>query len=137
MLVEVAQRYAGSEVILDEFSGRVRQQDLTAVSCAHHTRCTIHRQPDVTIPPDHRFAGVHSHPHSKLGPLRPRMSCEPSLTFDGRLNRVFRTAECDEKGIALRVDLLTVRLGERGAQDRLVGVENVTIRFPKLLQEPC
>ena len=102
VLTEVAHRQ-----IREQVAGRLRKQHLPAVGCRHHPSPPVQSDADVALLGEGRLAGVDAHPHSH------RRRRQRALCVCGRSDRVRRTPEGAQKGIALRIDLNAIVRGDR------------------------
>ena len=66
------------ELVLHELAGRVRQEDLAAVSGRPDPRGTVHAEADVALAGRPRLARVEPHAHPDLVALGPRVARERS-----------------------------------------------------------
>ena len=71
MLAEVAKTQVGEHLVDEDGVGRLREQDLPAVRSRADPAGPMHPQADVSLGRERGLAGVHSHPHPKIDPLRP------------------------------------------------------------------
>ena len=94
----------------------------------------MHAHADVPFAADRRLACVHPHAHAQLLALRPRVRCQRPLRVDGGADGILHAAGRGEEGVALRVDLRAVVLGQGGADDPLVVGERRPVLVAQLLE---
>ena len=78
---------------------------------------------------------MHPHPYPQLRAVGPFVRSESALRIGRRHNRILRTPERHEERVALRVDLLSVVLRERGPQDAVVVSTCRSVALTELLQQ--
>jgi hypothetical protein len=113
-----------------EVGGRLRQQHLTAVAGRCDPRRPMYVEADVTLSALHWLTGVEAHPHLH------RTAGQSALCFGGGRDGVGRTRERDEESVALRVDLDSIMLPPRLAQDAVMLGEHIGVSVAELLQQP-
>src|SRR5262249_57486706 len=103
--------------VLEHGRRRLRKQDLSAARGGHYARRAMDAETVIAVVGHAGLARVHSHSHSKLGSVRPGMFGERPLRLDRGESGVTRPTKGDEEGIALRIDLLSSVLFERGTNN--------------------
>src|SRR5581483_3151952 len=135
-LPELAHAQGGRQLVLDERSGRAREQDLPAVAEVADPRGLVHREADIALAVHGRLARVQPHPDADGAAVRPRMRRERSLRRRGAGDGRARAAKDEEEGVALSVDLDALVLGEGRPEERVVLAEEPTVLVPaELLQQ--
>src|SRR5215218_3462392 len=99
-------------------------------------RRAMHIQTDVVIQPDLRLAGVDTHAHAHLDALGPTPGRERPLRAHRGGDRVARPREGDKERITLGVDLATVVLIERHAQQALMLAKHLGVAAAQPRQQP-
>jgi hypothetical protein len=127
LLAQIAQAHVLGQLVLDQFTRRVREQHLAAVSRSHDPGRAMNTKSDITPFTDRGLARMKSDPDAQLGPGRPLMRRERPLSRDCRRDRVAGPREGHEKGVALRVDLLSVRVLERLTKKPLMLLQYVPV----------
>ena len=136
MLAEVANGHVIRQLILDEVAGRARQQHLSAVASRTDAGRAVNRKANQARLRGRGLAGVQPHAHAKHQSVWPRMRSKCPLGGDYRPDRIFRTTEGDEEGIALAVQLLTAPLPKRGPQQPVVIGKQRPVAAAQFLQQP-
>src|SRR6266540_620999 len=98
-----------------------------------HT-CEAHRS-DIALFGPMSLAGVETHPDANLHSVAPRVRGERPLRCNGGRDGVPRTAEGDEKGVSLRVDLDAAALGERRPKKTAMFGKHVAVVLPQPFDE--
>jgi len=80
------------------------------------------------------LAGVDAHPDADLLAGRPRVRNERPLHLDDRGHTGPRRGECREEAVTLGDNLLAVVPGQAGADQLMVGGEDLCVRFPQASQ---
>ena len=119
-----------ADVCVDERTGRLRQQHLSAVADGGDTRPLVYVEADVPFVPPARLARAQPHAHAH----RPADKCALAVRSSGDCIR--RAGECDEKRIALRVDLDALVLGKRRAESPPMFVQRLPVVVAELMQQP-
>ena len=125
MLAEVLEL----ERLVQEVTGRLRENDLAAVPGGHHPSRTVHIHPDVARVRQQRLTRMDSHSDAQ-----PRLS-ERLLRRGGGRNCVRGPSERDEEGISLRVDLDPAVLVDRLADDAMVPGQDVRVLVAELMEQ--
>ena len=117
-------------LVREQVARRVRQENLPTVAGGGDPGRTVHVHSDVALVRQQRLARVDAHPHGDAVLLK------KSLRVAGRGRRVARTAEGDEEGVALGVDLDAVVRLPRLAQGRAVELQLSGVRRrPELAEQ--
>ena len=124
VLAEVTQT-----VLARKVARRLRHQHLPTVTRSRDPRRSMDVDADIAVLRQQRLARVDTHPH-------PDRAVQRLAGFPRSRERVRRTRERDEEGVALRVDLDAVVARERRAQHLPVLGQRVRIRLPELVQKP-
>jgi hypothetical protein len=132
---EVLHRGARRQNVVRQLSCGLREQDLPPVGGCADSRCPVDIEAEVALIADHRLPGVDADPHAKLDAARPRLSGEPPLCVHRRCERVPSPREYDEERVALGVDLVTLGVPERGAQEPAVRCQHLAVAIPQLADE--
>jgi hypothetical protein len=135
LLAEVPEAEPRGQVVLDELSGRVREQDLAAVAGGRDPRRAMECQPAVALGVDRRLARVDPHPDPDLGARGPRMSGERPLRGGGGCDDVARRPEGDEERVPLGAHLPPSGLLERRAEETVMIREDVAVAPAQLLEQ--
>src|SRR5262249_24486434 len=114
-----------------ELSSRAREQHLSAVPGCADACGLMYTHTHITLLADLGLTGVQAHADAKLGAVRPLVCGEIALRVDCRRDGVLRSVESHEKGVALRIDLVSPVSGEGLAQDPLVLREHPSIEAAK------
>ena len=86
---------------------------------------------DVVRRPNHRLTGMHTHPHTHTGALRPSLRRQRPLHLYRRGKRIAGAAERHEERVPLRVDLAAAVTGTRGAHQTIVTAQNLRVALTK------
>ena len=138
VLAQIAKLDAGEVVcvVLEERDGRLRDQDLPAVSHCAQSRGPVDCEADVAPVGDLGRAGVEADPHAQLGAGRPRMLPQRPLGGDRGEHPVARAAKRGEERVSLRIDLVPAVGGEGLAQEPLVLGEDGPVLVAELPEQP-
>ena len=102
-----------------------------------HARAAVHVEANVAVADPGAAAGEDAHADADLSPAGPAVLGERALRPCGRTDGVAGSGEGDEEGIALRVDFVASRLGDRLAQQPVVVGQHLGVtRLSELVQEP-
>ena len=96
----------------------------------------MHVEADVALGPEARVAGVHAHPDTHLGALRPRFGRQRALRGQGGGDGAGRRGKGDEEGIALGPDLDATLRGEGRPEELLVARKDRRPSLAVRLEEP-
>jgi hypothetical protein len=99
-------------------------------------RCAVDGEADVPAVLERRLSGIDADPNANLAFLGPLVRGEGALRLDGGLDRLPRTREDVEEGIALSVDLVTTVGSEHLAQHSLVFRKRLAVALAKLTLQP-
>ena len=135
MLPKITEPRAVGQAPVDERGGRVRQQDLAAMTGRHDPRSPIDGRPKVVTATRLGIAGVNSHPDADHARLRPRLGEESMLGSDACGDGIDRGCEDRHQAVACGLYDLAVRLRDRGAEDDLVAGESRPHQLRVLLPE--
>ena len=124
VLAEVAQACVARQVACC-----LRDQHLPSVPDRSDPRSAVHVEPHVALVVDERLTRVQPHPHAD------RSGSQRVLSRSGGRERVGRSCERDEEGVALRVDLDAVVRDERSPQCTPVLAERVGVVGAELMQK--
>ena len=113
--------------IAQELRRRGRDEHLASMGGPTDPCCPMDSDPHVALVAGDGVGGVKAHPHLEPTVVRPRVSRELSLRLDGCPRRIVGTAERDEEGVPLRVDLAAARIGRRPADDPAMILERTAI----------
>ena len=137
MAPEIAEDDSRRQVVLDQLACRVRDEYLSAVTHCADPGGAMHANARVALLADDGLARVNAHSHLDGSFFGPRMGGELALRFQGGCDRVARSAERDEEGISLCVDLVSVMICARGTQDHLMFRERSLIPLAEGLHQVC
>jgi hypothetical protein len=135
MLTQVAQRDAARQPATDERGGRVRQQDLAAVTGRHDPRRPVDGGPEVVATARLGLARVDPDADPDRARLRPLRREEPALGGGRGADRLDRRLEDRHEPVAGGLDDLAARVGNRGADDGVVLSEGRAHRQRVLLPQ--
>ena len=136
MLTEIPERDVARQLVGDQLARGARDQHLPAVAGSADPRRAMHVQADVIILSDFRLAGVDAHPHAHVDALGPTLGRKRPLRAHRGGDRVARPREGDEERVALGVDLATVVLVERRAQQALMLGQHLGVAAAQPRQQP-
>jgi hypothetical protein len=116
---------------VDEVSRRLGQEHLLAVGGVADPGCAVDIEPDVARAAALRLARVDAHPDAHAVEF-----AEGALRVGCGGDRVVGTGESDEEAVALNVDLVSVVLRHRVADQCVVTTQNLPVAVTEHLQQP-
>ena len=118
MHAQAADRHPLGQVVLDQTSRRVRDDDLSSPPHCRDPRGPVHVEPEIVIAPEDGVACVHPHAYPQGMSLGPAVSVEPSLRLHHRSDRGAGRLEDDEERVPFGPDLHSPLLRYRVPNDR-------------------
>ena len=112
-LAEITQAHAARHVLVNHFRGRTREQNLPAACGPGDPGATMQADAVIALLAHDRLACVKTHTDTALDTVGPLVRSESALAVNGRLDRVPRASERDEKRVALRIHLAPSVSSER------------------------
>ena len=100
-----AGRHHGRQRVAHQREHRLREQDLSTVACRADSRGAVDTEPDVPLPSHSRLARMDAHADAELCAVGPSVLGERTLASDRGRDSILGSAEGDEEGVPLRVDL--------------------------------
>jgi hypothetical protein len=122
-------------LVLEQRLGRLRNEDLPAVSSGSDPSGTVDCEAGIAAAGGDCLTRVQSHPYLDSHVVRPLVSRKRELAIHCREEPVSGAGKRDEEGIALRVDLVSTVGIKSHPQQALVLVENVAVALAKLFDE--
>src|SRR5439155_6192964 len=105
------------------------------MSSTHDASSVMHVHPNVAICNQPRFTGMQTDTHPDRDTAGPGMLCQGPLYGGGSRNRISSACKGHEKGIPLRIDLVTMILCEHLPQQFSAFGQHIGVALAQLLQE--
>ena len=116
MLTQIPQAYTVRQGVFHQFPRRLGQQHLPTVPGAHDARREMHIHPHVAFGNQRGLSGMQAHPDTHLHAFRPGVSSKSALCSDRCRDSICSTSKHHEKGIPLRIHLVTMEVEEHATQ---------------------
>ena len=120
----------------DQVVGRLRDEDLPAVTGSADPRGAVDVEPDVALRGAHGLAGVEPHPIAYGDAAGPLPGPDRELALDRRLDRVAGGREDEVQPVARRAALDGAVARERLADQAMVIGQHLGIAVAELLEQP-
>jgi len=98
-------------------------------------RRPVHIHAGIATAGKQRLAGMQAHPHPYSDSFRPGMFCQAVLRLHGAAHCLGGTRKGHEKGVPLRIDLLSVPMGKCSSQKLALLFQDLGIALVQLLKQ--
>ena len=102
MGAQVDDAHRRAQLVGDQVAGRLRDEDLAAMTRRADPGRAMDVQPDIALRRAPRLAGVEAHPVAHRDPVGPGMAGDRELPIDGGLDRGARRREDEVQPVARR-----------------------------------
>jgi len=119
----------------DQVAGRLRDENLAAVTGRADACRAMDVQPDVALRRPHRLAGMQAHPVEDRDPIGPGVTGNRQLPVHGRKDRGARRMKDEVEPVAGRTPLERTVARERLPDQPVMVCEHLRVAVPKRLEQ--